>query len=179
MWCNWSVDEIFLCCFFTQFFKNKYQNRQYYFSFPEIYNDRKIEWINFFLKKFLFIWQKERKHKQGEQQRAREKKASYWAENLMWDLISGPWDHNLSWRQMLNQLSHPGTWGMNVLNWLLSSYALELFITQQLNSFPAGSKCYRNQLSSTRTHNECFCHFIDLFYKWMTMVRKNLKRGRL
>ena len=26
----------------------------------------------------------------------------------MWDLIPGPWDHDLSQRQMLNQLSHPG-----------------------------------------------------------------------
>ena len=27
----------------------------------------------------------------------------------MWDSIPGPWDHDLSQRQMLNQLSHPGT----------------------------------------------------------------------
>ena len=27
----------------------------------------------------------------------------------MWDLITGPWDHDLSRRQTLNQLNHPGT----------------------------------------------------------------------
>ena len=26
----------------------------------------------------------------------------------IWDSIPGPWDHDLSQRQMLNQLSHPG-----------------------------------------------------------------------
>ena len=26
----------------------------------------------------------------------------------MWDLIPGPWDHDPSWRQTPNQLSHPG-----------------------------------------------------------------------
>ena len=32
--------------------------------------------------------------------------ASHWAGSPMWDLILGPWDHDLSQKQTLNQLSH-------------------------------------------------------------------------
>ena len=31
----------------------------------------------------------------------------------MWDLILGPWDHDLSGRQTLNPLSHPGAPNLN------------------------------------------------------------------
>ena len=37
-----------------------------------------------------------------------QKQAAYWARSLMLCWIPGPWDHNLSWRQLLNLLSHPG-----------------------------------------------------------------------
>ena len=57
---------------------------------------------------FLRFHLLEREHKQGEWQRQREKQAPCWAGNPMWGLIPGPWDHNLSLRQMLNWLSHPG-----------------------------------------------------------------------
>ena len=40
----------------------------------------------------------------GEQQREKEKQTPHWAKSL----IPGPWDHDLSRRQLLNQLSHPG-----------------------------------------------------------------------
>ena len=43
---------------------------------------------------------KMREHKQGEWER--EKQASRGAGNLMQGLIPGPWDHDPSWRQMLN-----------------------------------------------------------------------------
>ena len=59
-----------------------------------------------FSKDCLFVWQWG--HKQGEQQREREKQASHWARSPVWGLISGSWDHDLSQRQMLNRLSHPG-----------------------------------------------------------------------
>ena len=31
------------------------------------------------------------------------------AQSRMWGSNPGPWDHDLSWRQMLNRLIHPGT----------------------------------------------------------------------
>ena len=38
----------------------------------------------------------------------REKQAPYRAGILMWGLFPGPWNHGLSPRQTLAQLSHPG-----------------------------------------------------------------------
>ena len=66
--------------------------------------------IFFFLRLYLFIWQREHANtsRGSHRQREREKQAPHWAGNLMQGLIPGPWDHNLSWRQMPNQLSHPG-----------------------------------------------------------------------
>ena len=34
---------------------------------------------------------------------------SQWAGSPVWDSVPGPWDHDLSWKQMLNLLSHPDT----------------------------------------------------------------------
>ena len=63
--------------------------------------------FSFFKKRFyLFIWEKEREHKQG--QRKREKQSPRWAGSLTWALIPGPWGHVLSWMLTLNPLSHPG-----------------------------------------------------------------------
>ena len=47
----------------------------------------------------------------------REKQAPYWARSPMagtpmWSLIPRSLDHDLSQRQLLNQLSHPGAWPM-------------------------------------------------------------------
>jgi len=63
----------------------------------------------YFLKRFYsFIWERARvsKHKQGEQQE-REKQTP----SLIWGSIPGSWDHDLSWRQPFNRLSHPGAPG--------------------------------------------------------------------
>ena len=54
----------------------------------------------------FFFFNLERKHKQGEGQR--EKQTPRWGGSPMRSLIPGPWDHDLSGRQMLNWLSHPG-----------------------------------------------------------------------
>jgi len=60
----------------------------------------------------------QREHKQGSgRQRQREWQAEAEGEagspqsrgSLMWDSIPGPWDHDLSRRQTLSRLSHPGT----------------------------------------------------------------------
>ena len=53
-----------------------------------------------FLRFYLFIWEraKEREHKQG---------GAYFS--LSKNSIPGPWDYDLSQRQMLNQLSYPDT----------------------------------------------------------------------
>ena len=44
----------------------------------------------------------------------------YWARSLMWGLIPGPWAHDLSWRQTLNWLSHPGAPEINTVNILVN-----------------------------------------------------------
>ena len=45
----------------------------------------------------------------------------------MWDSIPGPQDHDLSWRQMLNWLSHPGTLANGLLILLIFSKNQLLF----------------------------------------------------
>ena len=72
----------------------------------------------FFFKKrfYLIIWQRECEREQAERQaegesiskrrgrqREREKQVPHWARSP----TPGPWNHDLSRRQMLNQLSHP------------------------------------------------------------------------
>ena len=62
-----------------------------------------------FLKDFIYLFdrerdsQQEREHKQGEWER--KKQAPRGAGNLIWGLIPGPWDHALSRRQTLNDLT--------------------------------------------------------------------------
>ena len=46
--------------------------------------------------------------RQSGRQRQREKQAPRRARSQMWDSIPGRWDHDLSRRQLLNQLSHSG-----------------------------------------------------------------------
>ena len=61
--------------------------------------------INF----YLFIWQWERETSKGSnRQREKEKQIPHWAGRWIWGLIPGPQDHDLSYRQSLNQPSHPG-----------------------------------------------------------------------
>ena len=52
---------------------------------------------------YLFIWERAQ-----QKEREREKQTPRWAGSPMQGLIPGPWDHDLSQRQMLNRLSHPG-----------------------------------------------------------------------
>ena len=53
-----------------------------------------------FLRFYLFIWERERGHKQGDRQREKQTPCGAGSPEL--------WDHDLSWRQTLNWLSHPG-----------------------------------------------------------------------
>ena len=63
--------------------------------------------LTFCSKKFSFIYLRERDKAETGGKRQREKQTPQWAGSLMRS-IPGPWDHDLSRRQMLNQLSHPG-----------------------------------------------------------------------
>ena len=47
--------------------------------------------------------------------REKENQAPCSAGSLMQDSIPGPWDHDLSWRQILNRLSHPGALTLTVM----------------------------------------------------------------
>ena len=55
--------------------------------------------------------------------RQREKQAPHRARSHMRDLIPGPWDHDLSWRQMLNWLSYLGA--LQPIIFILNAYLLQ------------------------------------------------------
>lgn len=58
--------------------------------------------------KILFIWRTEITSRQGGRQEREEEAGSCWADSFMQGSIPGVWDHDLSRRQRLNLLSHPG-----------------------------------------------------------------------
>ena len=58
---------------------------------------------------YLFERQRAREHELGEGQMERERQTPRWAGSPMQGSIPGSWDHDLSWRQKFNRLSHPGT----------------------------------------------------------------------
>ena len=71
-----------------------------------------VWFLDFFFLRFsfnVFIWERKNKRTSGKGQKEREKQTSPWAGTPTWGSIPGPQDHDLSWRQMFNQLSHPGT----------------------------------------------------------------------
>ena len=81
---------------------------------------------------YLLIWKKD--------SRAREYKWWARAEREGEEVGRRPWDHDLSWRQMLNWLSHPGTPGLIFLK-------RELKIINKWKGIPYSSK---GTLSNTR-----------------------------
>ena len=62
--------------------------------------------VSFFLRFYLF--ERKRAQEQGEGKGEREKQTPHWAGSLSQGWIPGPWDHDLSPRQLLSQLGHPG-----------------------------------------------------------------------
>ena len=75
--------------------------------FPSL-TQLRIRSSSFYFYFILFTYLRKIEHKQGGWQRVREKQTSYGAGSLMWSLIPGPWDHDLSQIQMIIQLSHSG-----------------------------------------------------------------------
>ena len=56
-----------------------------------------------------WLFERGREHEQREGKREREKQTPHWARSPPRGSSQDPdWDHDLSWRQMLNGLSHPG-----------------------------------------------------------------------
>ena len=68
-----------------------------------------------FLRFYLFIWERSREpeHKVGWVRGRGRSRYPCWAGSLMWGMIPGLWDHDLSGRQTLNQLSS-WIWGVLV-----------------------------------------------------------------
>lgn len=68
--------------------------------------------INHLLKKIIYLfekeWERERESTRGERVRERSSLPP-WAGSLTQGLILGLWDHELSWKQIFNRLSHLGT----------------------------------------------------------------------
>ena len=71
-------------------------------SFPSAYKPIAVFFIYLFLK---LIYLRKKEHEQGKDQR--QKQTPPWAGSPTHGLIPGPQGHDLSQRQMLNQLSHP------------------------------------------------------------------------
>ena len=61
--------------------------------------------VALFFKKILFDTKSEHKCRSA---REREKQAPRWARSSTWGSVPGPRNHDLSWRQTLHRLSHPG-----------------------------------------------------------------------
>ena len=114
---------IFLNCDSISFYEGFEETYFSKFHFSHLQNadhDPTIEYThNFLMKIYLFILRfylfiresgQERAStgRQNGRQRQREKQAPGQERNQMRDLIPGRWDHDLSQRQLLNQLSHPG-----------------------------------------------------------------------
>jgi len=73
---------------------------------------------SFFFSKIFFEkeWERQSMRGKGEKQQT-----PHWARSRMRDLIPGPWDHDLSRRQTLNQLSHPGAPHILLVNHVLKN----------------------------------------------------------
>ena len=78
------------------------------FLWPKLVQTTLDSFVLFFFLKILFIWERERENRQGERQREREKQTPYWAGKPTQGLTPGSWDHDLSRRESLHQLRHPG-----------------------------------------------------------------------
>ena len=62
-----------------------------------------------FLKNIFIDSLEKEKESMSSEEEQREKQIPRWAKSPVQGSIPGPWDHDLTWRQMLNWLSHPGT----------------------------------------------------------------------
>ena len=62
--------------------------------------------LRFFFKDCIYL--RERKW-EWERTWAGERQTPHWAGSPVWGSIPGPWSYDLSQRQMINRLSHPGT----------------------------------------------------------------------
>ena len=81
-----------------------------------------VLFLNFLM--FIYFWEGERdrawvweRQRERETQNLRQAPGSKLsAQSLMWGWNQEPWDHDLSWSRMLNQLSHPGAPKLHYLN---------------------------------------------------------------
>ena len=120
----------------------------------------------------LFIWEREQSKRQSTSedtgQRESEKQTPHWAGSTMRGLIPGAWDHDLSWWQTLNWLSHPIS-----SDFLISSlfrrkgnsniwYCISIARIIVVNTVYEKNSWVRNLLS-------CFhlCYIFCLKYPWL------------
>ena len=130
-----------------------------------------VLWI-FLLRFYLFIWESEwvRKHKEGEEKRKSEKQDPHWAGSLTWGSNPGPWDRDLSQRQTLNWLNHPGT----PVLWLLRSNFV-IPATQNWSSWYLGYTIIGESIpfsSCSKSYTYEICHYshriasMKIVYTW-------------
>jgi len=119
------------CCLYTFTSRSEQKHTQMLPTLPSYGYLRVMRFFFFFLK-ILFIylfdreqeWEREweRENASRGSKRQREKQAPHWARSPTWASISGPWDHDLSQRQTLNGLSHPGIPEWWDYEWFLLSF---------------------------------------------------------
>ena len=81
--------------------------------------------IHFFFKDCIYLFERDRERDSKRESPSRgekEKKAPPWVESLTWGWIPGPQDHDLSWRQTLNWLSHADALTVIFL-WIINTLA--------------------------------------------------------
>ena len=107
----------------------------------------------FFLRFYLFEREREREREQGgEGQREKVKQIPCRAGSWMRGSIPGTWNHELSWRQMLNQMSHPGAPVSDILKlkWISLPYIVFFSLTLgNLHSLKNGLNTVLNSLIGT------------------------------
>ena len=107
---SYLIAEVVYC---TAFLTLNFIYDYYFIYFSRSYLDFSlrcsVSWQNHnltvFISEILFIYLRE--YEQGEGQMEREKQNPHWEGNSTWGSIPESWDHDLTWRQTLNWLSHP------------------------------------------------------------------------
>ena len=119
----------------------------------------------FFLRFCLFIWQSQR----TQWQRERGKQASGEEGSPMQGWIPGSWDHDLSRRQMLNWLSHPGTPIILFVGDLYCNEKNCLKITLVQTRLSGGQASWEKRVSFTFSHQKVL-HISSVSTELLTLI---------
>ena len=84
----------------------------------------------------------ERENKMGEGQRKREKQTPRWTESPPWGSIPGPWDHELSWKQMPSRCPQIIPFLLSISNEIKIHFTLSITWKHRGILQPSGTRLY-------------------------------------